>query len=131
MKLSSRFLLDSLFVVAGAFVTVASMAWAAGTAGWTAFGVSVGITVLAATSAALAKKTAHRFGHGLIALVGLWSLVAALAFSGTALTWLVFADAIAVGVLALADLAVHEATTERIVHSLEVRDPATDGRVAA
>ena len=56
MKLSSRFLLDSLFVVAGAFLTVASMAWAAGTAGWTAFGVSVGITVLAAASAVLAKK---------------------------------------------------------------------------
>ena len=66
MKLSSRFLLDSLFVLAGAFLTVASMAWAAGTAGWTAFGVSVGITVLAAASAALAKKTSLRLGHGLL-----------------------------------------------------------------
>jgi len=124
MKLSSRFLLDSLFVVAGAFLTVASLAWSAGTAGWTAFGVSTGITVIAAVSAALASKGSRRFGHGLIGLVGLWSLVAALAFSGTALTWLVFADAIAVGVLALADLAAHEATTERIVHQLEVRDLA-------
>jgi len=52
-------------------------------------------------------------------------------FSGTALTWLVFADAIAVGVLALADLAAHEATTERIVHQLEVRDPSRDGRIPA
>jgi hypothetical protein len=124
MKLSSRFLLDSLFVVAGAFLTVASMAWSAGTAGWTAFGVSTGITVIAAVSAALASKGSRRLGHGLIGLVGLWSLVAALAFSGTALTWLVFADAIAIGVLALADLAAHEATTERIVHQLEVRDLA-------
>ncbi len=131
MKLSSRFLLDSLFVVAGAFLTVASMAWAASTAGWTAFGVSVGVTVIAAASAAVSKKTSHRLGHGLIALVGLWSLVAALAFSGPALTWLVFADAIAVGVLALADLAAHEATTERIVHQLEVRDSSRDGRIPA
>ena len=131
MKLSSRFLLDSLFVVAGAFLTVASMAWASGTAGWTAFGVSVGVTVLAVASAAMAKKTSPRVGHGLLGLVGLWSLIAAVAFSGTTLTWLVFADAIAVGVLALADLAVHEATTERIVHQLEVRDPSTDGRIAA
>ncbi|HSZ41819.1 MAG TPA: hypothetical protein VK817_17830 [Trebonia sp.] len=122
MKLSARFMFDSLYVVAGAFLTVAAMAWPAGTAGWTAFGVSVGVTVVAAASAALAKKTSHRFGHGLIALVALWSLVAALAFSGSALTWLVFADAIAIGVLGLADLAVHEATTERIVHQLEVRD---------
>jgi hypothetical protein len=131
MKLSSRFLLDSLFVVAGAFLTVASMAWSAGPAGWTAFGVSAGVTVLAAASAALAKKRSRRLGHSLLGLVALWSLIAALSFSGTALTWLVFADAIAVGVLALADLAAHEATTERIVHSLEVRDPAHDGRIAA
>ena len=131
MKLSSRFLLDSLFVVAGAFLTVASMAWAAGTAGWTAFGVSVGVTVLATASAAMAKKNSQRFGHGLLALVALWSLIAAVAFSGTTLTWLVFADAVAVGVLALADLAVHEATTERIVHQLEVREPARDGGIPA
>lgn len=131
MKLSSRFLLDSLFVTAGGFLAVASMAWAAGPAGWTAFGVSAGVTVLAAVSAALARKSSRRLGHGLLGLVALWSLVAAVAFSGPALTWLVFADAIAVGVLALADLAAHEATTERIVHSLEVREPAADGRVAA
>jgi hypothetical protein len=122
MRLSARFMLDSLFVVAGGFLAVASMAWSAGTAGWTAFGVSTGVAVIAAASAVLAKKTGHRLGHGVIALAGLWSLVAALAFSGSALTWLVFADAIAVGVLGLVDLAVHEATTERIVHQLEVRD---------
>lgn len=131
MKLSSRFLLDSLFVVAGAFLIVTSMAWAASTAGWTAFGVSTGITVLAAASAALAQKNSRKLGHGLLGLVALWSLVAALAFSGTVLTWLVFADAIAVGVFALADLAAHEATTERIVHQLEVRDPSRDGRIPA
>jgi hypothetical protein len=131
MKLSSRFLLDSLFVVAGAFLTVAAMAWSAGTAGWTAFGVATGVTVLAAASAALASKNSQRAGHGLLGLVALWSLVAALAFSGTTLTWLVFANAIAVGVLALADLAVHEATTERIVHQLEIHEPARDGRLAA
>lgn len=122
MRLSARFMLDSLFVVAGGFLAVASMAWSAGTAGWTAFGVSTGVAVIAAASAVVAKKTSHRLGHGVIALAGLWSLVAALAFSGSALTWLVFADALAVGVLGLADLAVHEATTERIVHQLEVRD---------
>lgn len=131
MKLSSRFLLDSLFVVAGAFLTVASMAWAASTAGWTAFGVSTGITVLAAASAALAERNSRKLGHGLLGLIALWSLVAALAFSGAVLTWLVFADAIAVGVFALADLAAHEATTERIVHQLEVRDLTRDGRIPA
>jgi hypothetical protein len=122
MKLSPRFMLDSLFVVVGGFLAVAAMTWTAGTAGWTAFGVSTGVAIIAAASAALAGKTGHRLGHGAIALVGLWSLIAALIFTGSALTWLVFADAIAVGVLGLADLAAHEATTERIVHQLEVRD---------
>lgn len=124
MKVSSRFMLDCLYVIAGAFLTVASMAWAAGTAGWTAFGVSLGIAVAAAASAALAKKRSHRIGHGIIALVAAWSFIAALIFSGSWLTWFVFGDAIALGVLALADLAAHEATTERVVHSLEVRGMA-------
>jgi hypothetical protein len=122
MKLSSRFVLDNLFILAAAFLVVISMAWSVGVAGWTAFGVSTGITVIAATSAVLAKRNARKFGHGLVALAGLWSLVAALAFSGTVLTWLVFADAIAVGVLALADLTAHEATTEKVVHQLVVRE---------
>lgn len=130
MKLSSRFLFDSLFVVAGAFLTVASMTWAAGTAGWTAFGVSTGVAVLATASAALGRSRTRRAGHGLLALLGIWSLVAAVAFSGPALTWLVFADAIAVGVVALADLTIHEATTERVVHQLEIRETSRDEALA-
>ena len=124
MRLSSRFILDNLFLVAAAFLVVASMTWSAGLAGWTAFGVSAGITVIAAASAVLAQRTQLKIGHGLVAVAALWSLVAALAFSGTLLTWLVFADAIAVGVLALADLTAHEATTEKVVHQLVVHDGA-------
>jgi hypothetical protein len=123
VKLSSRFFLDNLFLLAAAFLVVVSMAWSAGTAGWIAFGVSTGITVIAAASAALAGPASRKAGHGLIALFALWSLIAALVFSGSVLTWLVFADAIAIGLLALADLTVHEATTERVVHQLEVRTP--------
>jgi hypothetical protein len=131
MKLSSRFLFDSLFVVAGAFLTVASMAWAANTAGWTAFGVSVGVAALAALSIALTRKNSQRAGHSVVGVVAVWSVVASLIFSGSLLTWFVFADAVAVGVLALADLALHEATTERIVHQLEVRDLSREGRIPA
>ena len=124
MRLSSRFILDNLFLLAAAFLVVAAMTWGAATAGWTAFGVSAGITVIAAASAVLTGRSARKLGHGIVALVALWSLVAALAFSGTLLTWLVFADAIAVGVLALADLIAHEATTEKVVHQLVVHDGA-------
>lgn len=136
MKLSSRFAIDSLFVIGGAFLAVSAMAFSAPVAGWIAFGVSTGLTVFAAVSVAVSRKTSQRIGHGLLAVVGLWSLVAALIFAGTALTWLVFADAIALGVLALADLAIHEATTESVVHRLEVTatGAASDvptGRMAA
>lgn len=111
------------------------MTWSAGVAGWIAFGVSAGITVIAGISAVLTDSRARKLGHGLVTLVALWSLVAALAFSGTLLTWLVFAGALAVGVLALADLTAHEAATEKVVHQLVVHDGTpgqrTEQRAAA
>ena len=76
--------------------------------------------MLAGASVATARRTGQRIGHGLVGLAALWSLIAALIFTGPALTWLVLADAIALGVLALADLAAHEVSTENVVHRLEV-----------
>src|SRR6202012_6279218 len=104
MKLSSRFVLDTLFVVAAVFLAVATMTWSIGVAHWGAVAVSVGILVLAGLSAVLVPTLARKAGHGVIALAAVWSIIAALVFSGPALTWLVFADAILIGVLALADL---------------------------
>ena len=128
MKLSSRFVLDNLFVIAAGFLAIAAMAWTIGVAHWVAFGVSAGILVLAGLSAVLVPTPARKIGHGVIGLAAAWSIIAALVFSGTALTWLVFADAILVGVLALADLTAHEATTENVVHRLEVLDGADAGK---
>lgn len=128
MKLSTRFMLDNLFVIGGAFLVAAALAFSASVAGWIGFGVFTGLTVIAGTSAALTHNTGRKVGHGVLGLVGLWALVAALAFSGSLLMWLVFADAIALGVIALADLAVHEATTESVVHRLEIAGtPAANG----
>ena len=134
MKLSPRFAFDTLAVIGGAFLAVAAMSFSAPAAGWLAFGVFTGFTVLAVTSAALTRSAGQRIGHGLVGLVALWSLIAALVFAGSALTWLVFADAIALGVAALADLTAHEVTTENVVHRLEVTgSPAAgrSGRIAA
>ena len=132
MKLSPRFVLDNLFLVAGAFLAIAAMTWTIGVAHWVAFGVSVGVLVIAGTSAALARRGSRAIGHGLVGLAALWSLIAALVFSGTTLTWMVFYDAILVGVLALGDLTAHEATTENVVHQLVVLDgKAAEKRLAA
>ena len=136
MKLSSRFAVDILFVIGGAFLAVSAMTFSAAVAGWLAFGVSTGLTVIAAGSAVATRRMGQRIGHSLLAIVGLWSLIAALTFSGAALTWLVFADAIALGALALADLTAHEVTTESVVHRLEVTETvagsdAPAGRITA
>ena len=60
MRLSSRFILDNLFLLAAAFLVVASMTWSAGVAGWIAFGVSAAITVIAGTSAVHDGTTAEQ-----------------------------------------------------------------------
>ena len=136
MKLSLRFALDNLFVLGAAFLAVSAMAFSATVAGWLAFGVSTGLAVVAGASMATARRAGQRIGHGVVGLVALWSLIAALIFTGGLLTWLVLADAIALGVVALADLAAHEVSTENVVHRLEVTgssrtvDPAAE-RLAA
>jgi hypothetical protein len=120
--MSLRFGLGTVFALAGGFLVAASLAFSANTAGWLAFGVSAGVAVLAA--AALAKYGTSRASYGYAAAfaVGLWSLIAALIFTGSTLTWLVFADALALLAVALTDLALHEISTERVVHTLEVHD---------
>jgi hypothetical protein len=131
MKLSTRFAVDNLFVLGGAFLAISAMAFSAPVTGWLGFGVFTGLTVFALASAVIGKPTGRKIGHGLLGLVGLWSLIAALLFSGTALIWLVFADAIALAVIALADLAVHEVTTENVVHSLVVTEAPAAGETHA
>jgi hypothetical protein len=121
MALSPRFALDTTAVVGGGFLVVSAMTFSAATAGWLGFGVSTAFAVAAAVAAALTRRTPQKLAHGSLAVVGLWSLIAALVFDGTAQMWLVFASALALAAVALGDLIVHEATTERVVHQLEVR----------
>jgi hypothetical protein len=120
--MSLRFGLGTLFVLAGGFLTVSSFTFAAGTAAWLAFGVSTGIAVLAAAALAESGVSIKSVGYGSAFVVGLWSLVAALVFSGAALPWLIFADALALVAVGIADLTLHEISTERVVHTIEVRE---------
>jgi hypothetical protein len=130
MSLSSRFGIDVLGILAGGFLAVSAVAFSAPVAGWVGFGVFTGLTVVGGIAAALATRTAARIGHGALGLVSLWALIAALVFSGSVLMWLVFADALAVAFVALVDLTVHDLSTERVVHQLEVRDTPVVARAA-
>ena len=125
MALSSRFALSTAAVIGGGFLAVTAMAFSAPVAGWIGFGVSTAAVVAGVAGAVFARSVSARTGHSALAAVGLWSLVAALTFTGHTLTWLVFADALALATVGLADLVAHEVGTERVVHSLEVRH--TDG----
>lgn len=136
MKLSPRFVTGHFFAAGGAFLAVAALASGPHLAGWIGFGVFTGLAVTAFTAASVTRRTGAKVSYGLLGLVGLWSLVATLLFAGGALTWLVFAGGVALAVLAVADLAVHEATTEKVVHQLVISDrpavsEAAPGRVAA
>jgi hypothetical protein len=131
MKLTPRFALDTLYLSGGVFLLVSAMAFSPVTAGRLAFGVGTGLTVLAGLSAILARQAGWKVGHGILAAAGLWSLIAALTFTGPVLTWLVFGDAIGLAVLALADLAGHEVTTERVVHELVVKNSPTEREATA
>ena len=131
MKLSSRFVTDIALMTGGAFLVAAALAFSPPVAGWLGFAVSTGFAVLAMASLAVARSTGWRIGHGLAGLIALWSLSAALIFTGTTLTWLVLADAIALAAVALADLTAHEVTTENVVHRLEVTGAPAPGQRAA
>jgi hypothetical protein len=131
MKLTPRFTLDLLYLVGGVFLLVAAMTFTSATAGWLAFGVAAGLTAVAGFTAIRATQPAVKVGHGLVALASLWTLVAALTFTGATQTWLVFANAALLGVLAIADLVGHEVTTERVVHELVVKNAPQGQKLAA
>jgi hypothetical protein len=122
MNLSPRFALDTLFVIGGAFLAAVALPFTASVAGWTGFGVFTGLAVIALASALFGHGAVRRSSHGILGLVGVWSLIASLLFSGSALTWWVLAGGVAIAVIALADLAAHEVTTEKVVHQLVVTE---------
>lgn len=129
MALTSRFAIDTTVLVVGAFLAVVSFAFSAPVAGWIGFGVFVGMICLAALGLATDRHLDGRVVHALLAVCAIWFLIASLVFAGPALSWLMFAGACAVVLLAVTDLVAHEVTTERVVHQLEVT-PTSEERSA-
>lgn len=123
MSLSPRFGVAVLGVVAGGFLAVSAVAFSATVAGWVGFGVFTGLALIAALAAVLTRRTGARVGHGVLAVVSVWALIAALVFTGSALTVVVFVNALAVALVSLVDLTAHELSTERVVHELTVHTP--------
>ena len=118
----SRYLTNLAFVVLGTFVAVASMAFGVPVFTWLMFGAGIAALALAAPSVTVLRRgRAQRSLDAVIAMLGAWTIVASMVFGGLAITWLGFASALTLVALAVAGLILHELSTERVVHSFEVR----------
>ena len=93
---------------------------------WLMLGAGV-VSVAASGGIAIANRgRAQRALDGTIGILGAWTIVASLVFSGGVVTWLGFASGAAIVGLALIGLTLHELYTERVVHSFEVSAPAAE-----
>jgi hypothetical protein len=120
--MSLKYMINLLVTLAGGVLVVASRTFAPNTAGWIGLGIGIFAVVLGGGGLAASGLRARSLGYATTSLVGLWTIVSSTVFSGTLLGWLMFADALALVAVALADLTAHEVTTERVVHTLDVRE---------
>lgn len=121
--MSSRFITNISFMLAGGTVVVFSQAIRPGVASWIAFGVGLGI--LAALSLAQLDRNRGRAQHSLdliCAPLAVWTVIASAVFTGDTVKWLSCAEGLGFVALAVAGLLVHELSTERVVHSLAFRE---------
>jgi hypothetical protein len=129
--MNSRYLTNAGLLIAGAFLVVASQAFTVSVFEWLMLGIGV-LAVL--SSGAIVLRTRGAAQRGLDAIVGLlgaWTIVASMVFTGSVVTWLGFASGAALVALGLAGLTLHELMTERVVHSIEVRTATRESEFAA
>ena len=124
--MNSRYITNVSLALAGGFLIVVSQAFSAPVFEWLMLAIGV-IAVL--TSGAIALSTRGRAQRALDAVTGLlgaWTIIASLVFTGSVMTTLGFASGLAFAALALAGLTLHELHTERVVHSIEVHTAAAE-----
>lgn len=122
-----RFITNMLLAFAGAFVAVASQAFAPAVAGWTAFGVAVAILVgLGLAQLDRRRGLIQRALDGLATVLTIWTVAASVIFAGAALRWLTLGEAIGFVLLAVGGLVAHELSQEGVVVSLGTRASQVD-----
>jgi hypothetical protein len=112
-----------LALVAG-FLVVATQAFSLGAVKWLTFAIAIGATVLSVGTVGFRVGLVQRAISALAAVIGVWTIVESLVFSLHTVMWLGFASALALVGLAAVGLTVHEFSTERVVHSLEIEQEA-------
>lgn len=129
--MTSRFFTNISLAILAGFLVVASLALPFTPAMWIMFGVGAVAVLLTAAAFLPGRGLAQRALDGTIGTLGAWTVVASLVFAGSTVTWLGFASGVALVGLAVTGLILHEISTERVVHSLEVRTaPMTEREYA-
>jgi len=109
--------------IGGAFLAIERFAFAPSNAVWIGFGVAVAAAALSLAAALVALLRDNQTFSGVSAvsaLVATFTVIATRAFTAPTALWLVFAGGIALLVLSLRALALHETTVEQVVHQLQV-----------
>jgi hypothetical protein len=120
-------------LLGGGFLVVAVFAWAASTAAWLGFAVSIPLLLFGLAIAVSTMRGGGSLGErlgvttigALTFVIATWTVIASLVFVPSTARWLIFASACAHVTLSMASLVIREIVTERVVHHLEVgeREP--------
>ena len=122
-----RFVTNMMLAFAGAFVAVASQAFSPGVAGWIAFGF--GIAILLGLGLSQLDRDRGLVQHaldGLATLLGVWTVVASVVFTGAVLSWLTLGEGLGFVLFAAVGLVAHELSQEGVVVSLGIRETQSD-----
>lgn len=107
----------------GALIAIDRFAFTSDESVWIAFGLAAAAAMfsIAATAVALRREN-HAFSglSALSALVAIWTILANRVFAAPTALWVGFAGGVALLLISLRALALHETTVERVVHSLEL-----------
>lgn len=117
-----------LAALAGGFVAAETHIFSAATASLLSFAVGIATAVVAigALGQALSKGSAYVAIAALTAVLGGWLVVESLVFVDATAKWLSFATGAGVLGLSLVGLTLHEHSTERVVHALDVERPVRE-----
>jgi hypothetical protein len=121
MTISTRYMSNLALILGASFLVVATQVFVPDTVVWLTFAISLGVLLVSMGLIFAPKMGIHqRVVGGVIAALAAWMIVASLVFAPATVLWLGFGIALAYVGAGVLGLTIHELTTERVVHSLEI-----------
>ncbi|HTZ87687.1 MAG TPA: hypothetical protein VMB05_13555 [Solirubrobacteraceae bacterium] len=117
-----RYLANLALAAVAVCLVVFTQAFAAATVVWLTFALAIALTVIAVPMLGM-RPTAQRAIGAIAALIAIYTIPASLVFASATVVWVGFSTGVALAALGAAGLTLHEYTTERVVHALEVAAP--------